>query len=88
VKSVRGLNCAQVFLGIESGYTVLIPIKSKGYAYTALQDYIRYTGASLFLMADAAKEENLGEWIHIRQKYCIPQQSSATYHQHQNKVER
>jgi hypothetical protein len=87
VKSVRGFNCAQVFLGIESGYTVLIPLKSKGYAYTALQDYIRNTGVPLFLMADAAMEENLGEWIHICQKYCIPQRSSELYHQHQNKVE-
>jgi len=88
VKSIRGFTCAQAFLGLESGYTVLIPLKSKAYAYTALQDYIHYTGAPLFIMSDAAKEENLGEWIDICWKYCIPQRSSEPYHQHQNKVER
>jgi hypothetical protein len=37
-------------------------------------------------MSDAAKEENLGEWVNICQKFCIPQRSSEPYHQHQNKV--
>ncbi len=45
VKSIHSFTCAQVFLGIDSGYTILIPLKSKGCAYTALQDYICYTGA-------------------------------------------
>jgi hypothetical protein len=87
VKSIRGFTCAQVFLGIDNGYNIIIPMKSKDYAYIALQDYIHYTGAPLFLMANAAKEEILGEWVHICWKYCIPQRSSKPYCQHQNKVE-
>jgi len=34
-RSVRGFTCAQVFLRIESGHTVLIPLKSKANAFTA-----------------------------------------------------
>jgi hypothetical protein len=38
-------------------------------------------------MSDAAKEENLGEWVDTCGKFCIPQQSSEPFHQNQNKVE-
>jgi hypothetical protein len=78
----------QVFLGVRSGYTLAIPLKSKAYAYTALQDYIRTVGAPLFLISDSAKEEYLGEWITICHTFGIPKRSSEPYYQHQNKVER
>jgi len=35
VRSSRGNTCGQVFLGVKSGYTVFIPLKSKAYAYVA-----------------------------------------------------
>lgn len=35
-RSARGFICAQVFLGIESGYTIIIPLKSKAYYITRL----------------------------------------------------
>jgi len=78
----------QVFLGIQSGYTLAIPLKSKAYAYTALQDYIRAVGAPLFLISDSGKEENLGKSITICRTFGIPKRSSEPYYQHQNKVER
>jgi len=87
-RSARGNTCMQVFLGVRSGYTLAIPLKSKAYAYTALQDYIRTVGAPLFLISDSAKEENLGEWITICRTFGIPKHSSEPYYQHQNKVER
>jgi hypothetical protein len=65
---------------------VLIPLQSKVYAYTALQDYIRDVGAPLYFSLDGAKEENLGEWISICQTFCIPKRSSEPYHQYQSKV--
>jgi hypothetical protein len=42
VKSTRGFTCVQVFLGVRSGYTYVVPLKHKAYVYTALQDFIRY----------------------------------------------
>jgi len=64
-RSARGNTCMQVFLGIRSVYTLATPLKSKAYAHTALQDYIRTVGAPLFLKSDSTKEENLGEWVTI-----------------------
>jgi len=84
----HGNTCGQVFLGVKSGYTVFIPLKSKAYAYVALSDYIKDVGAPLFLSSDNAKEENLGEWISICRTFGIQKRSSEPYYQHQNKVER
>ncbi len=39
-RSARGNTCAQVFVGEDSGYTVTIPLKNKGQAHLALQDFI------------------------------------------------
>jgi hypothetical protein len=88
VKSSRGFTCAQVLVGIESGYTVVYPLKNKAYAYTALQDFTRYVGAPTYIKVDAAREENLGEWLTIGRTYSIPQCTSEPGYQHQNKVER
>jgi hypothetical protein len=60
VKSIRGFTCAQVFLGLDSSYTIIIPLKSKAYAYKALQDYIHSTGAPLFLMAELQRKKIWG----------------------------
>jgi hypothetical protein len=87
-KSSRGFTCAQIFVGVESGYTVIYPLKNKVYAYTALQDFIRYVGAPTYIKVDAARKENLGEWLAICRTYSIPQRTSEPGYQHQNKVER
>ncbi len=87
-KSVRGLMCAQIFLGVRSGYTYIVPLKNKAYAHTALQDFIRDVGAPLYIAADAAREENMGEWLTVCRTYCIPQRTSEPTYQNQNRVER
>jgi hypothetical protein len=87
-RSARGFTCAQVFLGEKSGYTYVVPIKNKAYAYTALQEFIRYVGAPAYLAVDAAREENMGEWLSICRTYCIPQHTSEPMYQNQNRVER
>jgi hypothetical protein len=88
VRTSRGYTCVQVFVGTQSGYTYVVPLKTKVYAYTALQDFIRQVGAPLFITVDMAKEENIGEWLSICRTYCIPQRASELMYQHQNKVER
>jgi hypothetical protein len=45
-RSSRGYTCAQVFVGVRSGYAYIVPLKNKAYSYTALQDFIRHVGAS------------------------------------------
>jgi hypothetical protein len=88
VRTSRGYTCVQVFVGTKSGYTYIVPLKTKAYAYTALQDFIRQVGAPLFIAVDAAKEENIGEWLSVCRTYCIPQRTSEPTYQNQNRVER
>jgi hypothetical protein len=73
-KSSRGFTCIQVFVSIESGYTVVYPLKKKAYAYTTvLQDFIQYVRAPAYINLDAAIEENLGEWLVICRTYSMTQ---------------
>jgi hypothetical protein len=88
VRTSRGYTCVQVFVGTKSGYTYVVPLKTKAYAYTALQDFIRQVGAPLFIAVDAAKEESIGEWLSVCRMYCIPQRTSEPTYQNQNRVER
>lgn len=87
-RSMRGNTCAQIFVGESSGYTVILPLKHKGQAHLALQDFIRHTGAPAFIMVDGAPEENKGKWLSICRTYCISQHTSEPGYQNQNKAER
>ncbi len=86
-RSTGGNTCAQIFVGESSGYTVIIPLKHKGQAHLALQDFIRHTGVPAFIMVDGAPEENKGEWLSICRTYCISQHTSEPGYQNQNKAE-
>ncbi len=77
-----------LYVGVWSGYTYVVPLKNKAYAYTALQDFIRQVGAPSFIAVDAAREENLGEWLSVCRTYCISQRTSEPNYQNQNRVER
>jgi hypothetical protein len=87
-RSARGNTCAQVFVGEVSGYTVIIPLKNKGQAHTALQDFIRYVGVPSYILVDGAPEENKGEWLSVCRTYCIPQHTTEPEYQNQNRAER
>ncbi len=85
--SSGGFTCEQVFLGERSGYTYVVPLKNKAYAYTALQGFIRHVGTPMYLAVDVAKEEKMGEWLSICHTYCIPQHMSEPMNQNQNSME-
>ena len=87
-KSGRGFECGQIFVGAESAYTYVDLMKGKGYAPTALRNFIRDVGAPVYLHTDNAYEEVLGEWEEVCKMYCIPQIASEPHYQHQNKAER
>ena len=87
-KSLTGFKCAQVFVGATSGYTYVVPMKGKGYAFDALKSFISDVGAPAFLLTDNAYEEVRGEWEEICKTYCISQIATEPHYQHQNKAER
>ena len=63
-------------------------MKGKGYAPSALKNFIRDVAAPAYILTDNAYEEVLGEWEEVCKTYCIPQITSEPHYQHQNKAER
>jgi hypothetical protein len=87
--SAQGNNsCAQIFVEEQSGYTVVIPLKSKGQAHVALQGFIQYVGAPQSVIVDGAPEENKGEWLNTCRTFCIPLHNTEPGYQNQNWAER
>jgi len=87
-RSKRGFECGQVFVGAESSYTYVDMMKGRGYAPSALRNFIWDVPAPAYILTDNAYEEVLGEWEEACKTYCIPQVASEPHHQHQNKAER
>ena len=48
-------------------------MKGKGYAPSALKNFIRDVAAPAYILTDNAYEEVLGEWEEVCKTYCIPQ---------------
>ena len=63
-------------------------MKDKGYAPSALRNFIRDVAVPAYILTDNAYEEVLGEWEEICKTYCIPQITSEPHYQHQKKAER
>ena len=87
-RSTRGFECGQVFVEAESSYTYVDMMKGKGYAPSALRNFIRDVAAPAYILTDNAYEEVLGEWEEVCKPYCIPHITSEPHHQHQNKAKR
>ena len=62
-KSVHGTTCAQVFVTTE-GFAIVYPMKNKGEAYDALNNFCATVGLPLTIITDNAKEEYgvIGTW--------------------------
>jgi hypothetical protein len=87
-RSITGNTYAQIFIGRESWYTIIIPMKTKSQTQSALQDIIHFTGAPAFIANDDMKGENKGEWLAVCRTYCIAQCTTKPRYQNQNHAER
>ena len=52
-------------MGGESSYTYVDMMKGKGYAPSALRNFIRDVAAPAYILTENAYEEVLGEWKEV-----------------------
>jgi len=83
-----GVQMLQLYVGVNSHYIAVYPMKAKSNMPNTLKDYIRDIGAPDALFSDNAAEEVSALVVDILRHYNIVQQLSEGYHQHQNKAER
>ena len=86
MKSTRGYECVQIFVGADSSFTYVDMMKGKGYAPNALKNFLQHVRAPANIHTDNAYEEILGEWEETCKTYCIPQVVSEPCYQHRNKA--
>jgi len=85
-KSTRSNSCAQVFV-TDFDFTWVVPMKSKGVAPFALQDFIHDIGIPQHIHTDNAKELKAGQWKKIVNEYGIKQTHTEPYSPWQNQAE-
>ncbi|MGH3054674.1 MAG: hypothetical protein ACRDL7_06820, partial [Gaiellaceae bacterium] len=88
IKSIEGHTAAQLFTGEDSQYIRVYPLKRKGHASQALEDFVREEGAPNELFTDNAGEEIGPEWTRICRRFCMDTETSEPHHPNQNKAER
>jgi len=84
-KSVHGITCAQVFVTTE-GFVKAYPMKNKGEAYDALNNFCETVRLPLTIITDNAKEEYGGNWDMVGQKYLLQQRTMEPHSPWQNKA--
>ena len=87
VKAIGGVTCAQVYVGMKSGYTRLYGMTSESEFKYSLQDYIRDTGAPPLLKSDNASTELSKDIVTLCRMYKIVQPTSKPHNQWQNPAE-
>jgi len=76
--SLRGNTCAQIFVNNIDFYRI-IPMRRKAEAGEALVEFIQDIGIPSEMHNDDAKEQSLGNWKEMIQKYQIKQTLSEPY---------
>ena len=71
-KSVHGMTYAQVFVTTE-GFVKVYPMKNKGEAYDALNNFCVTVGLLLTIITVNSIEEYGGNWDMVRKKYLLQQ---------------
>ena len=85
-KSIRGHTCAQIFV-TDHDFTRIVPMKSKGHAYLALQEFVQDVGIPKHIHTDDAKELIEGKWKALVNEYGIKQTMTEPYSPWQNRAE-
>jgi hypothetical protein len=85
-KSIRGYNCAQLFVTAE-GFADGNVMSTKADAYIQLNNFCREHGIPDPLVTDMAPEETEGEWKRVVKENLIHQWTTKAYSPWQNKCE-
>ena len=83
-----GTTMCQLFVGRQSKFTDVYPMKAKSEYPRALLDFIRQHGAMQGIFSDNANEQMSAEVKNILRQYNIKDMQSEPYQQNQNPAER
>ena len=70
-KSIRGMNCFQLFALKKCMFSVATPIRTESNVYDAYNDFIINVGAPNICVSDDAKVYLSDQWKSINRKYCV-----------------
>jgi hypothetical protein len=85
--ALGGITCAQLFCGVSSHFTSIHGMKSEHEGPSALEDFIRETGAPRVLRNDNSKMQTGTRWHEVLRKYAIAEATTEPHHPQQNPAE-
>jgi hypothetical protein len=78
VPSIIQSKCGQIFT-TNFGFTKFVPLKSKGDAAEALQEFIMDIGIPEQIHTDGAKEMTLGNWRKTCREHSVKMSNTEKY---------
>ena len=77
-------TCSQLFIGKNSDYMYVKPLRTESHSFTALQDFGRQVGIPNELKTDNAKTETGRKWTEWCRKFLVKTKFTEPHHPWQN----
>ena len=77
-------TCSQLFIGKETDYMYVQPLRTESHSFSALQDFGRQVGIPQELKTDNAKTETGKKWTDWCRKYLVKTKFTEPHHPWQN----
>ena len=87
IKSREGHTCSQLFIGRETDYMYVQPLKRESHSFTALQDFGRKVGLPRGLKTDNAQTEVGTKWTEWCRNFCVDTKFTEPHSPWQNIAE-
>ena len=85
--SIDGHTCSQLFLGRDTDYMYVQPMKTESHSHVALQDFGRKVGLPIGIKTDNAKTEIGSNWTNWCRQYCVSTKFTEPHSPWQNVAE-
>ena len=87
-KGIDGSTCSQLFIGKDTDYMYVQPMRTESNSFQALQDFGRKVGLPKCIKTDNAKTEIGHNWTTWCRNHCIDTKFTEPHTPWQNKAER
>ena len=88
VNTNQGHTCSQLFIGKDTDYMDVYPMRTESQSYSALQDFGRKVGIPRIIKTDNAKTEVGTKWTNWCRTYMVDTKFTEPMHPWQNRAER
>ena len=82
-----GSTCSQMFIGKDTDYMFVYPMKKESHSFLALQDFGRKVGLPRSIKTDNAKTETGLKWTTWCREYCVDSKYTEPHSPWQNRAE-